>query len=170
MKLFKARFWWISTRDFLKERDSFYSGVTKRIVSLVPCSLMSIRVNLVVHIFNSKRSEADQAIQALHNTKPDGLPDVISVKRAKEESGENSMVHHVIHHYQMPTGLVIVMKMIMMMMMMMIMIMMHGVQEQTLGQKKLSRLLTRWNVFTNALATYSVQKQKKRLGNIAFIA
>ena len=46
----------------------------------------------------------------------------------------------------------------------------HGVQEQTLGQKKLSRLLTRWNVFTNALATYSAQKQKNRLGNIAFIA
>lgn len=55
-------------------------------------------------ILFSKRGEADQAIQALHNTKPDGLPDVISVKRAKEESGENSMVHHVIHHYQMPTG------------------------------------------------------------------
>ena len=50
------------------------------------------------------------------------------------------------------------------------MLTLHGVQEQTLGQKKLSRLLTRWNVFTNALATYSAQKQKNRLGNIAFIA
>ena len=46
----------------------------------------------------------------------------------------------------------------------------HGVQEQTLGQKKLSRLLTRWNVFSNALATYSAQKQKNRLENIAFRA
>lgn len=52
----------------------------------------------------SKRSEADAAIQALHNTKPPGLPDYISVKRAKDESGEKSMVHHVIHHYQYPPG------------------------------------------------------------------
>jgi len=55
-------------------------------------------------ILFSKRSEADAAIQALHNTKPAGLPDFISVKRAKDESGEKSMVHHVIHHYQYPPG------------------------------------------------------------------
>lgn len=55
-------------------------------------------------ILFSKRSEADAAIQALHNTKPHGLPDYISVKRAKDESGEKSMVHHVIHHYQYPPG------------------------------------------------------------------
>ena len=53
----------------------------------------------------SKRSEADAAIQALHNTKPPGLNDFISVKRAKDESGEKSMVHHVIHHYQYPPGI-----------------------------------------------------------------
>ena len=46
----------------------------------------------------------------------------------------------------------------------------HGVQEQTLGQKKLSRPLTWWNVISNAFATYSAQKQKNRLGKIAFIA
>lgn len=55
-------------------------------------------------ILFSKRSEADAAIQALHNTKPPGLNDFISVKRAKDESGEKSMVHHVIHHYQYPPG------------------------------------------------------------------
>ena len=46
----------------------------------------------------------------------------------------------------------------------------HGVQERTLGQKKLSRPLTRWNVISNAFATYSAQKQKNRLGKIVFIA
>jgi len=55
-------------------------------------------------ILFSKRSEADAAIQALHNTKPAGLNDFISVKRAKDETGEKSMVHHVIHHYQYPQG------------------------------------------------------------------
>jgi len=55
-------------------------------------------------ILFSKRSEADAAIQALHNTKPPGLNEFISVKRAKDESGEKSMVHHVIHHYQYPPG------------------------------------------------------------------
>lgn len=55
-------------------------------------------------ILFSKRSEADAAIQALHNTKPPNLPEFISVKRAKDESGEKSMVHHVIHHYQYPPG------------------------------------------------------------------
>jgi len=55
-------------------------------------------------ILFSKRSEADSAIQQLHDTKPAGLPDVISVKRAKDDAGEKSMVHHVIHHYQMPPG------------------------------------------------------------------
>jgi len=53
-------------------------------------------------ILFSKRSEADAAIQALHNTKPPGINEFISVKRAKDESGEKSMVHHVIHHYQYP--------------------------------------------------------------------
>jgi len=55
-------------------------------------------------ILFSKRSEADAAIQALHNTKPAGLSEFISVKRAKDETGEKSMVHHVIHHYQYPPG------------------------------------------------------------------
>jgi len=55
-------------------------------------------------ILFSKRSEAEAAIQALHNTKPPGLNEFISVKRAKDESGEKSMVHHVIHHYQYPPG------------------------------------------------------------------
>ena len=46
----------------------------------------------------------------------------------------------------------------------------HGVQERTLGQKKLSRPLTWWNVISNAFATYSAQRQKNRLGKIVFIA
>jgi len=53
-------------------------------------------------VLYSRRSEADAAIQALHNTKPPGFADFLSVKRAKDEGTEKSMVHHVIHHYQYP--------------------------------------------------------------------
>ena len=46
----------------------------------------------------------------------------------------------------------------------------HGVQEQTIGLKKCSRLLTWEKVFFDALAINLWQKLKNRLGNIEFKA
>ena len=49
-------------------------------------------------------------------------------------------------------------------------VLVHGVQEQTIGRKKCSRLLTWEKVFFDALAINLWQKLKNRLGNIEFKA